>query len=109
MSELGRIQHDVALEDDDLREHAGHGGELHLLPRRRSSYERLVKPTLDRMLAGLLLLLLSPVVAVVALVVAGTLGRPLLYRQQRVGLDGQPFDMLKFRTMLPDRRENPQE
>ena len=46
MSELGRYQHDVALEDDDLREQGGHGGEIHLLPRRRSDYERLVKPTL---------------------------------------------------------------
>ena len=106
MSEYGRLQHDVALEQDF--EDLGSGAEIRLLPRRRTRYERLVKPTMDRLLAGVVLVLVSPVMAAVALSVAATLGRPLLYRQQRVGLDGQPFDMLKFRTMLPDRRRNPQ-
>jgi lipopolysaccharide/colanic/teichoic acid biosynthesis glycosyltransferase len=39
------------------------------------------------------------VLAVTALAVRCSLGRPILFRQQRVGLDGHAFDMLKFRTM----------
>ena len=42
-----------------------------------------------------------PVQAVVAAVVAKRLGRPVLFRQQRPGLHGRPFEMIKFRTMLP--------
>lgn len=44
-----------------------------------------------------------PLQLVVASMVRARLGRPVLFRQQRPGLDGQPFDMVKFRTMLdPD-------
>lgn len=44
-------------------------------------------------------MLLSPVFAGVAAAVAVDVGRPVLFRQQRPGLDGRPFTMLKFRTM----------
>ena len=40
----------------------------------------------------------------IAGVVAVTLGHPVLFRQRRVGLDGEVFEVLKFRTMRPDRR-----
>jgi lipopolysaccharide/colanic/teichoic acid biosynthesis glycosyltransferase len=43
---------------------------------------------------------LSPVLAVVAVIVQRKLGRPVLFRQVRPGLHGQPFEMMKFRTML---------
>lgn len=42
-----------------------------------------------------------PVQAAVAVAVARKLGRPVLFRQERPGLDGKPFTMRKFRTMLP--------
>lgn len=45
------------------------------------------------------LILLSPVLAVVALAVRATMGRPVLFRQERVGRDFTPFMLLKFRTM----------
>ncbi len=48
-------------------------------------------------------LLLSPLMAVIALLVAWRLGRPVLFRQQRPGLHGRPFLMLKFRTMTDAR------
>jgi lipopolysaccharide/colanic/teichoic acid biosynthesis glycosyltransferase len=57
------------------------------------------KYVLDRVLSGLMLLFLSPVLAMSALAVALSLGRPILFRQKRVGLDGTEFDMLKFRTL----------
>ena len=45
------------------------------------------------------LVLLSPVAALVAAGVWATMGSPVLFRQQRPGLDGRPFVLLKFRTM----------
>ncbi|HZX95671.1 MAG TPA: undecaprenyl-phosphate glucose phosphotransferase [Myxococcales bacterium] len=62
----------------------------------------LAKRVFDLALTALLLLLLSPLFALIALAVkAGSKG-PVLYRQERVGLDGKPFQMLKFRTMRTD-------
>ncbi len=58
-----------------------------------------VKAILDRLLAALLLLLLSPVLLVLAAAVAIFVGRPILFSQQRVGLDGQHFSILKFRSL----------
>jgi lipopolysaccharide/colanic/teichoic acid biosynthesis glycosyltransferase len=75
-----------------------------LTSRAGSRYDLFVKPLLDRLVAAVTLVLLLPVLATVALVVVVTLGRPLLYRQRRVGRHGQGFEMLKFRTMEPDRR-----
>ena len=45
------------------------------------------------------LLVVAPLLAVVALAVLITSGRPILFRQRRVGRDGHVFEMLKFRTM----------
>jgi exopolysaccharide biosynthesis polyprenyl glycosylphosphotransferase len=58
-----------------------------------------VKYALDRIAAALLLVALSPLLLVVATVVAASMGRPILYRQERLSLDGRRFSMLKFRTM----------
>jgi len=59
-----------------------------------------MKRAFDIVASALALLLLSPVLACVALLVALKMGRPILFRQQRPGLDEKPFTMLKFRTML---------
>ena len=45
------------------------------------------------------LLLLAPVIAIVAWRIRRKLGSPVLFRQVRPGLNGQPFEMIKFRTM----------
>lgn len=58
-----------------------------------------IKRTLDVVVASLLLIVLSPVLAVIALLLLLTQGSPLLFRQQRPGLGGKPFTLLKFRTM----------
>jgi lipopolysaccharide/colanic/teichoic acid biosynthesis glycosyltransferase len=62
-----------------------------------------VKPVLDRAAALLLLVLLSPCLAVLALLVRSKLGSPVLFRQARPGLHGVPFLMFKFRTMTDER------
>lgn len=49
------------------------------------------------------LLLLAPLIAVIALAVRLALGSPVLFRQRRAGLDGEPFELLKFRTMTDAR------
>ncbi len=41
-----------------------------------------------------------PVVIIVALLIFGLTGLPVIYRQKRVGLHGKPFTMYKFRTMI---------
>lgn len=58
-----------------------------------------MKRAFDLGLAILALLLLAPVIAVIALLVARSMGRPVLFRQQRPGLHGRPFVLCKFRTM----------
>jgi sugar transferase EpsL len=59
----------------------------------------LVKRTFDVAGAALLLVLLSPLLAVIAIVVRIAFGSPVLFRQQRPGLHSRPFTLLKFRTM----------
>jgi exopolysaccharide biosynthesis polyprenyl glycosylphosphotransferase len=64
-----------------------------------------IKYGIDRIFAGLVLLLLSPLFVILAVAVKLATGGPILFRQPRVGLDGHEFDMLKFRTMKgsPDK------
>jgi sugar transferase EpsL len=59
-----------------------------------------LKRLFDVVAATALLVLLSPVLIVVAALVRVAMGRPILFRQQRPGLRGQPFTILKFRTMI---------
>jgi lipopolysaccharide/colanic/teichoic acid biosynthesis glycosyltransferase len=54
---------------------------------------------MDIVASTLGLLLLSPVISVIALAIAINSGRPVLFRQHRVGRNGQAFQLLKFRTM----------
>ncbi|MCL4784180.1 MAG: sugar transferase [Bryobacterales bacterium] len=68
------------------------------IPRRRSGW-KLFKPVLDRIAAGVALFLLSPLLAVVAGVVAWKIGTPVLFRQTRIGWKERPFVLYKFRTM----------
>jgi exopolysaccharide biosynthesis polyprenyl glycosylphosphotransferase len=60
----------------------------------------LVKRMLDVALAGLGLVLLSPVFAFIALRTKLQSQGPVFYRHERVGMDGRPFDLVKFRTMF---------
>ena len=54
---------------------------------------------LDVVAGGLLLLVASPLLAIVAVLVLVTSGRPVLFRQSRLGEGGRPFSLYKFRTM----------
>lgn len=59
----------------------------------------MIKRLLDITISATALLVLSPVYAIVAYKVKKNLGSPVLFRQQRPGLHGQPFEMIKFRSM----------
>ncbi|HEX8557361.1 MAG TPA: sugar transferase [Pyrinomonadaceae bacterium] len=63
---------------------------------------RLVKRAFDVTVAALALVLLSPLWAVIALLIKSDSKGPVLYRQERVGMDGRIFLFLKFRTMRAD-------
>lgn len=61
------------------------------------------KRVFDLVLAAPALLISVPVQAVVAILVVVDLGRPVFFRQARPGLNGKPFELVKFRTMrVPD-------
>lgn len=59
----------------------------------------MLKRTFDLLVALMLVLVLSPVMLAVALLVVLRMGRPALFRQQRPGWHGRPFELMKFRTM----------
>jgi sugar transferase EpsL len=62
-----------------------------------------VKRLVDVVVSVVSLVLLSPVLVLVAVLVALKLGRPVLFRQRRPGLHAKPFTLLKFRTMTDQR------
>ena len=64
-----------------------------------------VKRGIDILLSLLLLVLLSPVLVVSMLAILVSDGRPILFRQVRVGRDGRQFVMIKFRTMSTDAED----
>jgi exopolysaccharide biosynthesis polyprenyl glycosylphosphotransferase len=60
-----------------------------------------IKRGLDWLLAAVAMVLLSPVLVTAAVAVAVESGRPILFRQDRVGLDGRIFSLIKLRSMRP--------
>ena len=64
-----------------------------------SRTDDVVKRAIDVIVAVLALLFTAPLQAVLAVLVARNLGRPVLFRQQRPGRHGEPFTLVKFRTM----------
>lgn len=71
-------------------------------PPQLSGGQAAMKRILDVVVASVLLVLTAPILGVAALVIHFEDGGPVLYRQERVGLGGRPFQVLKLRTMVPD-------
>lgn len=69
-------------------------------------YETFLKRSLDLLISGAALLVLFPVMVVVALLVRIKLGSPVIFTQERPGLDGKIFKLYKFRSMTDKRDEN---
>lgn len=77
---------------------------LNIRPSGLRDWQRPLKRFLDAVLVIFGLLVLAPVMGMIALAIRLDSGGPILFRQERVGEGGKPFTMLKFRTMLADRR-----
>lgn len=69
---------------------------------RQNWLRRLVKRTFDILVAMALLVLLLPLMAIVAVLISFERAGPVIYRQERIGLRGAPFVVLKFRSMQKD-------
>ncbi len=75
---------------------------FYLEPLHQGSGRRRMKRIVDVLIASLLLIVTAPVTAVAALLVKLHDGGPVLFRQVRIGLGGEPFELHKFRTMTVD-------
>ncbi|MGM2817799.1 sugar transferase [Bacillus cereus group sp. Bce001] len=69
-------------------------------------YRRFIKRPMDFMLSLIAIIMLSPVFLIVAFLVKTKLGSPVLFKQERPGLNGTIFKMYKFRTMTDEKNEN---
>ena len=67
----------------------------------------LLKSIFDRIVSFIGLLLIWPLLLVIALLVRAKIGRPVFFVQERIGKDGKPFKIHKFRTMEDGVEESP--
>lgn len=74
--------------------------------RNKRIYEKYVKRPQDFIISIIALIILSPVLLVVAILVKFKLGSPILFRQERPGLNDYIFKMYKFRTMTDEKDVN---
>lgn len=73
---------------------------------KKGLYEKYVKRPQDFCCALLAIVVFSPVMFITALLVRMNLGSPVLFKQKRPGLNGQVFNMYKFRTMTDEKDKN---
>ena len=76
------------------------------MPHKKGFYEKYIKRPQDFLCASVALVVLSPVMGITAILVRKKLGSPVLFSQERPGLDGKTFRLYKFRTMTDERDEN---
>ncbi len=82
---------------------------LHVDAPRFSGPHRLLKGAFDRLVAGTALLLLAPILLTIAAIVRLTSPGSALFRQTRIGRNGEPFTMFKFRSMSLDAEDRLEE
>jgi sugar transferase (PEP-CTERM system associated) len=75
---------------------------------RQGIVRTIIKRTFDIAVATAFLLFTFPIIAVTAVLIALEGGGPIIYRQERVGLRGRTFDVLKFRSMRQDAEKDGQ-
>jgi exopolysaccharide biosynthesis polyprenyl glycosylphosphotransferase len=69
----------------------------------------IVKRAFDLVVGSLALIVTAPLMAVIALAIKLDSGGPIFFRQVRIGRDGKPFGILKFRTMVADAEQRKEE
>jgi len=67
-----------------------------------SPFQNNIKVISDYILSAVLLIILLPVIALLSIAIKMQDGGPVLYRQERIGRNGRPFVIFKFRSMKPD-------
>ncbi|MBI3372841.1 MAG: TIGR03013 family PEP-CTERM/XrtA system glycosyltransferase [Betaproteobacteria bacterium] len=72
----------------------------------QSSWRWAIKSVFDMVCSGILLLLTLPVMALTAVAIVVENGFPIFYRQERVGLNGRTFNVIKFRSMRTDAEKD---
>ncbi|AEE91908.1 Undecaprenyl-phosphate galactose phosphotransferase [Tepidanaerobacter acetatoxydans Re1] len=77
-----------------------------LTPQQGGLYRRYFKRPIDFTLSLLAIIALSPVLAIIAIIVKVNLGSPVIFRQERPGLNEKIFTLYKFRTMTDKRDQN---
>lgn len=82
------------------------GSQVSLGARRLEGWRGLVKRIVDRVLSLLLLICLSPLLALIAVAIRWDSPGPVIFRQERVGYKSRPFTMMKFRTMTMGASED---
>ncbi len=73
---------------------------------KKGFYEKFIKRPQDFFCAGLATVVLSPIMGITALLVRKQLGTPVVFKQRRPGLNGEIFNIYKFRTMIDAVDEN---
>jgi lipopolysaccharide/colanic/teichoic acid biosynthesis glycosyltransferase len=87
---------------DDPGGSGGGGGGSIPKSSKMSPFERFTKRGFDIVLSGILLIVFLPLILICALAVFIEDGTPVIYSQERIGLGGRPFHILKFRSMRRD-------
>lgn len=74
--------------------------------RRRGVYERFIKRPMDFLCAVLGLIVFSPIMVIIALLIRVKLGSPVIFKQERPGLNEKIFTLYKFRSMTNQKNKN---
>lgn len=77
-----------------------------IVMRKQKFYCKYIKRIIDIILSLLAIIVLSPIIVVTALLVRIKLGKPILFKQERAGLQERPFFMYKFRSMTNETDSN---
>lgn len=78
----------------------------HPVPQKKGFYDKYIKRPQDFLCALLATIILSPVMLIIAILVRVKLGSPVIFRQKRPGLNGEIFELYKFRTMTDKKDKN---
>lgn len=75
------------------------------MKKKKGIYQRYFKRPLDFLLALFLIIILSPLLLIIAILVRIKLGSPVIFKQQRPGLNEKIFTLYKFRTMTDEKND----
>lgn len=102
------IRNDESILAEELRQrNLSHANLVqHEVHPKRTIYSRFIKRILDVVISFPAVLVSLPINAIIALITLKDVGRPLFYCQKRIGENGRPFTLVKFRNMTNEKDEN---